>query len=154
VRRDELDSKYEWLGWFCLITLLICYAVAVYDGCSVRAQFNSEVHMRSITKYNSVSDQLIDEIDSLEGMWKRYATAQRIFARAHNREVQTVETTEQDPGRLQRLGDTAIKANEELVLLMLDIVEQLKEQASLTSRLAREVDRLPKPNLEPDVIIN
>jgi len=109
--------------------------------------------MRAITKYNSVSDQLIDEMDSLEGMWKRYATAQRIFARCHNREVQTVELSEQDPNRLSRLGDTAIKSNEELQLLMLDIIEQLKEQAALTSRLAREVERIP--NVEPSVdIIN
>jgi hypothetical protein len=112
--------------------------------------------MRVVTKYNNTGDQLVDEIDSLEGMWKRYATAQRIFARHHNREVTLVDLNESDNDRLLRLADTAVKANEELVLLMLDIVEQLKEQAMLTSRLARDVERAPRvtPEDAPTPLVN
>jgi hypothetical protein len=142
--RDEEHTGYAIFGWITLTLLLLCYAVAVFDGCVAHGQIMTEVHMRALTKYNSVSDQLIDEVDSLAGMWKRYATAQRVFARCHNREMSIMDVNEQDPQLLQKLGDTAIYANEEMVKLMLDIIEQLKQQAHLTALVVAETERARK----------
>jgi len=150
--RGEYNPEMGWFHYFLVALLLLGLVSTAVENCTLSAQMNSEVHMRTINKYNSVSDQLVDEIDSIEGMWKRYATAQRIFARAHNREQLITDISEQDQGRLLRLADTAIISNEQLVLLMLDIVEQLKQQATLTHSLARTIDRVQPA--EDEVIIN
>jgi enoyl reductase-like protein len=140
--RGEYNPEMGWFHYVLVALLLLGLLSAIVERCEVSAQMNREVHMRTITKYNSVSDQLIDEIDSIEGMWKRYATAQRVFARAHNREQQINDINEQDNDRLVRLSDTAIIANEQLVLLLLDVVEQLKQQATLTHSLSRSIERV------------
>jgi hypothetical protein len=140
--RGEYNPEMGWFHYVLVALLLLGLLSAIVESCDVSAQMNREVHMRTITKYNSVSDQLIDEIDSIEGMWKRYATAQRVFARAHNREQQINDINEQDNDRLARLSDTAIIANEQLVLLLLDVVEQLKQQATLTHSLSRSIERV------------
>lgn len=149
--RGEYNPEMNWFHYALVALLLLSIVAAGIDHCTAQAQMNSEVHMRTIVKYNSVSDQLVDEIDSVEGMWKRYATAQRVFARAHNREQQISDITDQDPNRLLRLADTAILANEQLVLLMLDVVEQLKDQATLTHQLARSVERPIIPDVHPTI---
>ena len=138
-------------AWVVAAAMLITGIAALHDDCN--AQMTSEVHMRTIVAYNNASDQLMDEFDSLEGMWKRYATAQRIFARHHNREIQIVDIDDQDDGRVVMLASTANNANEQLRLLLFDLVDQLQKQERLTSILSQHIERV-KPEQIPSNKIN